>query len=46
MYKRQTVGCAGREAPSAEALERAHGFCGELARRLDAEVGPALARPE
>ena len=41
-----TVGCAGREAPSAEALERAHGFCAELARRLDAEVGPALARPE
>lgn len=37
-----TVGCEGPGAPSAEALERAHGFCAELARRLDAEVGPAL----
>jgi hypothetical protein len=37
-----SVGCEGPGAPSAEALARAHGFCAELARRLDAEVGPAL----
>ena len=35
-------GLRGRAGPSAEALERAYGFCAELARRLDAEVGPAL----
>ena len=37
-----SVGCEGGAGPSAEALERAYGFCAELARRLDAEVGPAL----
>jgi hypothetical protein len=26
----------------AEAIERAEGFCAELIRRLDAEVGPDL----
>ena len=35
-----SVGCEGGAAPSAEALDRARGFCAELARRLDAEVGP------
>jgi hypothetical protein len=37
-----SVGCEGGGAPSAEALDRAYGFCAEFARRLDAEVGPAL----
>lgn len=37
-----SVGCEGREGPSTEGLERAFGFCAELARRLDAEVGPVL----
>lgn len=37
-----SVACVGPGDPSEEALERAHGFCAELARRLDAEVGPSL----
>ena len=37
-----SIACAGPQAPSAESLERAYGFCAELARRLDAEVGPRL----
>jgi hypothetical protein len=37
-----SVACVGSGDPSEEALERAHGFCSELARRLDAEVGPSL----
>ena len=37
-----SVACAGPDDPSEESLERAYGFCAELARRLDAEVGPAL----
>jgi hypothetical protein len=28
-----------------EALARAEGFCAELIRRLDAEIGPDLAAP-
>ena len=37
-----SVACVGSGDPPEEALERAHGFCAELARRLDAEVGPSL----
>lgn len=37
-----SVACVGPGEPSEEALERVHGFCAELARRLDAEVGPDL----
>jgi hypothetical protein len=45
-----TIGCRGRldyvpERVDAEALERAEGFCAELIRRLDAELGPDLAAP-
>jgi Peptidase family M28 len=45
-----TITCRGRldHAPArvdAEAIERAEGFCAELIRRLDAEVGPDLAAP-
>jgi hypothetical protein len=43
-----TIGCRGRldyvsARVDAEAIERAEGFCAELIRRLDAEVGPDLA---
>jgi hypothetical protein len=43
-----TISCRGRldyvpERVDAEAIERAEGFCAELIRRLDAEVGPDLA---
>jgi Peptidase family M28 len=43
-----TISCRGRldSIPArvdAEAIERAEGFCAELIRRLDAEVGPDLA---
>jgi Peptidase family M28 len=43
-----TIGCRGRldyvvDRVDAEAIERAEGFCAELIRRLDAEVGPDLA---
>jgi hypothetical protein len=37
-----SVACAGTGDPSEDSLERAYGFCSELARRLDAEVGPEL----
>jgi len=45
-----TIGCRGRldyvpARVDAEAIERAEGFCAELIRRLDAEVGPDLAAP-
>jgi hypothetical protein len=45
-----TISCRGRldyvaERVDAEAIERAEGFCAELIRRLDAEVGPDLAAP-
>jgi hypothetical protein len=45
-----TIGCRGRldyvpERVDAEALDRAEGFCAELIRRLDAELGPDLAAP-
>jgi hypothetical protein len=45
-----TIGCRGRldyipARVDSEALERAEGFCAELIRRLDAEVGPDLAAP-
>jgi Peptidase family M28 len=45
-----TVTCRGRldyvpARVDAEALQRAEGFCAELIRRLDAEVGPDLAGP-
>jgi peptidase M28-like protein len=45
-----TIGCRGRldyvpARVDAEAIERAEGFCVELIRRLDAEVGPDLAAP-
>src|SRR5918997_4191914 len=43
-----TISCRGRldyvpARVDAEAVERAEGFCAELIRRLDAEVGPDLA---
>jgi hypothetical protein len=43
-----TISCRGRldyipARVDAEAIERAEGFCAELIRRLDAEVGPDLA---
>jgi hypothetical protein len=43
-----TISCRGRldyvpAGVDEEALERAEGFCAELIRRLDAEVGPDLA---
>jgi Peptidase family M28 len=43
-----TISCRGRldyvpGRVDAEAIERAEGFCAELIRRLDAEVGPDLA---
>jgi hypothetical protein len=43
-----TISCRGRldyvhARVDSEALERAEGFCAELIRRLDAEVGPDLA---
>jgi Peptidase family M28 len=43
-----TISCGGRldyvsARVDAEAIERAEGFCAELIRRLDAEVGPDLA---
>lgn len=38
-----TVGCPGAQV-SSEGLERAYGFSRELIERLDAEVGPLLAR--
>jgi Peptidase family M28 len=43
-----TIGCRGRldyvpARVDEEAIERAEGFCAELIRRLDAEVGPDLA---
>jgi Peptidase family M28 len=47
-----TISCRGRldyvpDRVDAEAIERAEGFCAELIRRLDAEVGPDLAaQPE
>jgi hypothetical protein len=47
-----TIGCRGRldyvaDRVDPEAIERAEGFCAELIRRLDAEVGPELgARAE
>ena len=37
-----SVGCEGDDDTSAEALERARGFCAELARRLDSEIGQTL----
>jgi len=42
-----TIGCRGRldyvpDRVDPEAIERAEGFCAELIRRLDAEVGPEL----
>jgi hypothetical protein len=45
-----TIGCRGRldyvpARVDADAIERAEGFCAELIRRLDAEVGPDLAAP-
>ena len=45
-----TITCRGRldyvpARVDAEAIERAEGFCAELIRRLDAEVGPDLAAP-
>src|ERR671914_836793 len=45
-----TISCRGRldyvpARVDAEAIERAEGFCAELIRRLDAEVGPDLAGP-
>jgi Peptidase family M28 len=45
-----TISCRGRldyvpARVDAEAIERAEGFCAELIRRLDAEVGPDLAAP-
>ena len=45
-----TVSCRGRldyipARVDSEALERAEGFCAELIRRLDAELGPDLAAP-
>jgi Peptidase family M28 len=47
-----TISCRGRldyvpARVDAEAIERAEGFCAELIRRIDAEVGPDLAaQPE
>jgi Peptidase family M28 len=47
-----TISCRGRldyipARVDADAIERAEGFCAELIRRLDAEVGPDLAaQPE
>jgi hypothetical protein len=43
-----TISCRGRldyvpARVDADAIERAEGFCAELIRRLDAEVGPDLA---
>jgi hypothetical protein len=43
-----TITCRGRldyvpDRVDEEAIERAEGFCAELIRRLDAEVGPDLA---
>ena len=43
-----TISCRGRldyvpARVDAEAIERAEGFCAELIRRLDSEVGPDLA---
>jgi hypothetical protein len=45
-----TISCRGRidyaaERVDEEALARAEGFCAELIRRLDAEIGPDLAAP-
>ena len=45
-----TISCRGRldyvpERVDEEALERAEGFCAELIRRLDAEVGADIAGP-
>jgi Peptidase family M28 len=45
-----TIGCRGRldyvpARVDADAIERAEGFCAELIRRLDAEVGADLAAP-
>jgi peptidase M28-like protein len=45
-----TISCRGRldyvpARVDAEAIQRAEGFCAELIRRLDAEVGPDLAAP-
>jgi Peptidase family M28 len=45
-----TIGCRGRldyipARVDGEAIERAEGFCAELIRRIDAEVGPDLAAP-
>ena len=45
-----TISCRGRldyvpDRVDEEAIERAEGFCAELIRRLDAEVGPDLAAP-
>jgi hypothetical protein len=45
-----TIGCRGRldyvpARVDGAAVERAEGFCAELIRRLDAEVGPDLATP-
>jgi hypothetical protein len=45
-----TISCRGRldyvpARVDGEAVERAEGFCAELIRRLDAEVGPDLAAP-
>jgi Peptidase family M28 len=45
-----TISCRGRldyvpARVDGEAVERAEGFCAELVRRLDAEVGPDLAAP-
>ena len=46
-----TIGCRGRldyvpDRVDPEAIERAEGFCAELIRRLDAEVGPELGAEE
>ncbi|MGH2743209.1 MAG: M28 family peptidase [Thermoleophilaceae bacterium] len=45
-----TITCRGRldyvpARVDSESLERAEGFCAELIRRLDAEVGPDIAAP-
>jgi len=37
-----SVFCYGEAGPTEKALDRAFAFCAELARRLDAEVGPDL----
>jgi peptidase M28-like protein len=46
-----SIGCRGRldyvpDRVDPEAIERAEGFCAELIRRLDAEVGPELGAEE